>query len=164
MKVDISEILKVNGASLDVEMEELLDDFDELDEFVFDTPVKVKCRLTNIGGIVKMDGHLKVDYKVKCSRCLKDIQSSLEAELKEEFAQEGQTEDDDIYVYSDKVIVLDKVLKDNIILNLPAKQICKEDCKGLCPKCGIDLNIGRCNCNEEKIDPRMEALKNFFKD
>ena len=164
MKVDISEILKVNGASLDVEMEELLDDFDELDEFVFDTPVKVKCRLTNIGGIVKMDGHLKVDYKVKCSRCLKDIQSSLEAELKEEFAQEGQTEDDDIYIYTDKVIVLDKVLKDNIILNLPARQICKDDCKGLCPKCGIDLNTGRCNCSEEKIDPRMEALKNFFKD
>jgi len=164
MKVDISDILKVSGASLTVEMEELIDGFDELDEFIFDTPVKLNCRLTNMGGIVKMEGHLMVDYKVKCSRCLKDIQSSLRAELKEEFAQEGQTEDDDRYTYADKVIVLDNVLKDNIILNLPARQLCRDDCKGLCPKCGIDLNNGRCNCSEEETDPRMEVLKNFFKE
>jgi uncharacterized protein len=164
MKVDISDLLKFNGETLDVEMEEALEGFDKFNEFVFDTPVKLSCRLTNMGGIVKMDGHLNVDYKVKCSRCLKDVRSSLEAEIMEEFAQEGQLEDDDRYVYSDKVIVLDKAVIDNIILNLPAKQMCKEDCKGLCPKCGTDLNTEGCNCDEEDLDPRMEALKNFFKD
>ena len=163
MKVDISNILKLNGASLDVDMEEIPEGFDELEDgFVFDTPVNLNCKFTNMGGIVKMDGHLKVDYWVKCSRCLKDVRSSLEVDLEEEFAQEGQIEDDDCYVYSDKVIVLDKVLKDNIILNLPARQMCRADCIGLCPKCGVDLNTERCSCSEEEIDPRMEALKNFF--
>jgi len=164
MKVDISDILKVNGASMDVEKEEALEGFDSFNEFVFDTPVKLSCKLTNLGGIVKMDGHLKVDYRVKCSRCLKDIRSSLEAELKEEYVQDGQIEDDDRYIYNDKVIVLDKALIDNIILNLPSRQVCKVDCKGLCSKCGTDLNTVGCNCGEEEIDPRMEALKNFFKD
>lgn len=163
MKVDISNILKVNGASLDVEMEEKLDGFDKFNEFIFDAPVKLNCRLTNMGGIVKIDGHFKLDYKVKCSRCLKDIQSSLEAELKEEFVREGQVEDDETYIYNDKIIVLDKVLMDNILLNLPARQICRVDCKGLCPSCGVDLNVEKCNCYEEDIDPRMEALKNFFR-
>ncbi len=163
MKVDISNILKVNGAALDVDREEVLEGFDELeDDFVFDTPVKLNCKFTNMGGIVKMDGHLKVDYLVKCSRCLKDVRSSLEADLEEEFAQEGQIEDNDCYIYNDKVIVLDKVLKDNIILNLPARQMCRADCQGLCSKCGVDLNTERCSCSEEELDPRMEALKNFF--
>jgi uncharacterized protein len=163
MKVDISDILKVNGASLDVDREEVLKGFDELeDDFVIDMPVKLKCRFTNMGDIVKMDGRLKVDYLVKCSRCLKDVRSSLEVDLEEEFAREGQIEDEDCYVYSDKVVLLDKVLKDNIILNLPTRHMCRVDCKGLCPKCGAELNTKRCSCNEEEMDPRMEALKNFF--
>lgn len=164
MKVNISNILKVNGESLDIEREEVLEGFDELgDDFVFDTPVKLNCKFTNMGGIVKMEGHLKVDYVVKCSRCLTNIRSSLEADLKEEFAQEGQIEDNDNYIYCDKVIELDKVLKDNIILNLPARQICSADCKGLCPKCGVNLNTEICSCSKEETDPRMEALKDFFK-
>ncbi|WP_010252323.1 YceD family protein [Acetivibrio cellulolyticus] len=164
MKVDISNILKVNGASLDVELEEVLEDFTALgDEFIFDSPVKFKCRFTNMGGIVKLEGHFTTGYVVKCSRCLNDVRSLVEADLKEEFAEEGQIKDDDSYEYTDKVIVLDKVLKDNIILNLPAKQICSEDCKGLCPECGTDLNNETCSCSKEELDPRMEALKDFFK-
>jgi len=164
MKVDISNILKVNGESLNVELEEVLEGFDKLEEaYVFDAPVKLDCKFTNIGGIIKMEGHLNVGYLAKCSRCLKDVQSFLEIDLKEEFTREGQIEDNDNYVYDDKVIVLDKVLKDNIILNLPARQLCKDDCKGLCSKCGADLNNGRCSCNKEELDPRMEALKDFFK-
>lgn len=165
MKVDISNILKVNGASLDVELEEALEGFDGSgNDFAFDTPVKITCRFTNMGGIVQMDGHFEIGYLVKCSRCLKDVRSSMEADLKEEFVQEGQLKDDDSYAYSDKVIMLDKVLKDNIILNLPVKQTCSEDCKGLCPECGVDLNIDKCSCLKEELDPRMEALKDFFKD
>lgn len=164
MKVDISNILKVNGASLDVELEEMLEGFTGAGgDFVFDTPVKVNCRFSNMGGIVKMDGHFKIGYLVKCSRCLKDVRSSVEADLKEEFVQEGQLKDDDSYTYSDKVIVLDKVLIDNIILNLPVKQVCSEDCKGLCTECGVDLNIHKCSCLKEEYNPRMEALKDFFK-
>ena len=87
----------------------------------------------------------------------------VEAELKEEFAKEGQLKNDDCYIYTNKVIVLDKVLKDNIILNLPAKQMCSYDCKGLCLECGVDLNNERCSCSKEELDPRMETLKNFFK-
>lgn len=164
MKVDISNILKVNGASLDVELEEVLEGFDSLDdEFVFDTPVKLVCRFTNIGGIVKLEGHFKTEYVVKCSRCLKDVRSSVEADLKEEFAEEGQIKDEDCYTYMDKVIMLDKVLKDNIILNLPAKQVCSDDCKGICADCGVNLNEESCSCSKEEFNPRMEALKDFFK-
>lgn len=163
MKVDISNILKVNGASLDVELEEVLEDFTGLgDDFAFDTPVKIICRFTNMGGIVKIEGRFKIGYLVKCSRCLKDVRSAVEADLREEFAQEGQLKDDDSYTYSGKVIVLDKVLKDNIILNLPVKQTCREDCNGLCPDCGVNLNIDKCSCLKEEFNPRMEALKDFF--
>jgi uncharacterized protein len=164
MKVDISNILKVNGATLEFEVEEVLEGLSGLEDgFTFDTPVKLNCRFTNKVGIVEMEGHFRVGYTTKCSRCLKDVKSLVEADLKEEFAEEGQLKNDDCYIYANKAIVLDKVLKDNIILNLPVKQMCSEDCKGLCLECGVDLNNERCSCSKEELDPRMEALKDFFK-
>jgi uncharacterized protein len=60
------------------------------------------------------------------------------------------------------VLDLAPILEEEITLNLPLQVICSESCKGLCPKCGADLNKETCTCSDERIDPRLEALKNLF--
>lgn len=121
--------------------------------------------MVNAGGIIKLDGELWADYRAKCSRCLKDIESKMHIDVKENFVEEGSNKtDEEYYTYHGKFLELEKVMIDNIILNLPAKQVCDEACKGYCPKCGADLNNDECKCVNEDIDPRLEVFKNFFTD
>ncbi|MBQ7217580.1 MAG: DUF177 domain-containing protein, partial [Synergistaceae bacterium] len=55
-------------------------------------------------------------------------------------------------------------IEESIYTLIPTKILCREDCKGLCPNCGADLNYGECSCRNENIDPRLEALRNFTTD
>lgn len=164
MKIDISNILKINGASLDIELNEMVEGSEiMLEGFAIYGPVSLKGSLTNVGDIIKLDGELSASYKVNCFRCLKKVESKIDVTVSEDFIEEGSNKIEDAYTYQGKYVELEKVIKDNIILNLPVKQVCDEECKGFCPKCGVDLNDKECKCSEEEIDPRMEALKEFFK-
>ncbi|MDD2499121.1 MAG: DUF177 domain-containing protein, partial [Desulfitobacteriaceae bacterium] len=74
------------------------------------------------------------------------------------------TNEEEIYFYEgDKIDILPQVLQ-TILLELPMKVLCREDCKGLCPVCGTNLNIKECRCERESIDPRLAALKNLLND
>ena len=58
---------------------------------------------------------------------------------------------------------LTSLMQETIVTELPLRLLCKEDCKGLCPKCGTDLNLGSCSCEHKEIDPRLAGLADFFK-
>ena len=86
------------------------------------------------------------------SRCLEDVTEEINYSFEEE-----------IEPTNDGVINLDTFVNDCLYINEPYKVLCKEDCKGLCPVCGTNLNISQCHCQEEEeIDPRFEKLKNLF--
>ncbi|MCX7711902.1 MAG: DUF177 domain-containing protein [Clostridia bacterium] len=163
MKVDISHISKVDGASLELEISENLEGLESsVEGFEFEDPVDFKGTLVNIGGILKLDGHLDVAYTSKCSRCLKDLKSEMSVTIRESFVNGEKLADEDSYTYEGNYVSIDKALKDNIVLNLPVRQLCTEECKGLCKICGGDLNAKDCDCKEETMNPQMEVLKNFF--
>ena len=83
--------------------------------------------------------------------------------MKENFVNDSKyAEEIDAYVCESKLLDTEKVFLDNIILNLPMKQVCSRDCKGLCPKCGINLNKEACNCRDDLIDSRLTKLGEFF--
>lgn len=165
MKIDISHISKIDGASMDLDFSEALEDLNGvLEGFEFEKPVSFKGKLTNIGGIIKMDGQIQVEYSSKCCRCLEDVDSKMSMNVGESFISSEKSTDEDSYTYEGNYVSIDKALKDNIVLNLPVRQLCRDECKGLCPVCGIDLNAKQCDCKEEQMNPQMEALKNFFKD
>jgi uncharacterized protein len=164
MKVGISDIVKFDGASLNIEFNEALDDLNSPDDGLkFGNPVYFKGQLVNIGGVLKLDGHLKTTYESTCFRCLNEVLKTVDLKVKEDFTDAGESKDSEGYTYSGNYLFLDKVLVDNIILNLPMKQLCRADCKGICPKCGIDLNEKTCECKDEIINPKMSILKDFFK-
>lgn len=164
MKVNVYDIAKDNGAYLNIEFNEKLSGFDsEKSDYIFDSPVDFVGKLVNVKGVLKLTGRLKTEYTVKCYRCLKEIKCKMDMNISESFVKAERKKDDDSYTYKGDYVELDKPLKDNMYLNLPMKHVCDEACKGICPKCGSDLNEDQCECEEKSIDPRLEVLKDFFK-
>lgn len=103
------------------------------------------------------------DVTFECYRCLKNVKMTLENDVERIVVQSlAHASDDDWVELSGPTLELVPILEEDITLNLPLQVLCTEDCKGLCPTCGIDLNKETCECDESKIDPRLEALKQLF--
>lgn len=101
---------------------------------------------------------------VNCTRCMAKVIRDSSIEIDESFVEpytEGETEIENLneQVAIDGQVDLKEMLRDIVILDLPEQVYCREDCKGLCSKCGADLNLIDCNCNDQSVDPRWEALK-----
>jgi uncharacterized protein len=122
-----------------------------------------------------VDGKLSFDVAMPCSRCLKTVDSKLDVPFHEVFVKtdkavvqedeyEFEEEDDDdiLYVTEDKVDLMPYVIE-YVLLSLPFAPLCDDACIGLCPVCGTDRNVEPCSCSQEKIDPRLAGLADFFK-
>ena len=87
-----------------------------------------------------------------CARCLKPTETNVEAEFDEAFIRDTGEEreaDDDQYMYSGHVLELDEAVRTALLLEMPSRVLCKEDCRGLCDQCGANLNINECSCQKD---------------
>jgi len=107
--------------------------------------VKICGKVRNVVGVMTLKATVSGVCTAPCDRCLEDAVLPLEAELKTVLTLES-SEDDSVAVESGK-IDLEKTAYDALVLSLPTKILCKEDCLGLCPSCGKNLNEGQCGCN-----------------
>jgi uncharacterized protein len=124
-------------------------------------------------GIVQTDveGRIKVDVELECVRCLQPAEKTLDNLFSAAFvtsdnytqAKEAQLNEEDleISIFEGDKIDLTELVREQILLALPEQVFCREDCKGLCQKCGANRNLINCNCEEKEIDPRWAALKNL---
>jgi uncharacterized protein len=145
-------------------------------------PVHVDARLEKIERRVLVDAHGRAEMTVPCGRCLTPVSLDLPVEFEltlvpedeyrdadrgEETDHEGLTSgtfepgDAEEDVYRGKVIDLDPLVREQLVLSLPAYPVCREDCKGLCPVCGANLNERECGCDRHVPDPRLAGLKNL---
>ena len=132
--------------------------------FPFRTPVSVKGVLKPFAGSAVLDASVEYDLTKNCDRCEEettkhycfDVSHTIVAELSNE-------EDDDSYIQVEhETLDLDELIYSDIILELPVKFLCRDDCRGLCPTCGANLNLGPCECSKTQIDPRMEILRKLI--
>jgi len=132
--------------------------------------VDVQCQILKTSSTIFIKGHLSVLLDINCSRCLENARVPLaddfaytlvpaKAETKENI--ELEADELEIVYYSGDVIDLAPIICEQIILQVPIKPLCSEECKGLCPQCGINLNIAACNCHSEFVDDRFAVLKNI---
>lgn len=132
--------------------------------------VDVNCLITKTSGTVFIKGNLSATIDVYCSRCLEETNLLIggdfaytlvpaKAETKEDL--ELKAEELEISHYDGDFIDLTPIICEQIILQIPIKALCNEDCKGLCPHCGTNLNASSCNCHLDFVDNRMAVLKNF---
>jgi len=133
--------------------------------------VKVEGKLKR--GIAQTDvqGRISAEIESECNRCLQSAEMSLEFPFDavfvtaENYTQEKEAQlgadDLEVSVFEGDKIDLTELVREQILLNLPTQVLCREDCQGLCQKCGANLNLIDCNCEEEEIDPRWAVLKNL---
>ncbi|WP_411346065.1 YceD family protein [Paenibacillus sp. WLX1005] len=117
--------------------------------------------------VVEVNATLKLDLQVACARCLTPVNLNRAFSVHEEFRHGEEPEnvaeeDDTVFVNSDTVD-LRPYLEEAALVDLPAVVLCKDDCKGLCPTCGVNLNEQDCDCDNRPIDPRLAGLKDLFK-
>ena len=163
MKVNISKILKVDGESVNFTSEKNIDNVENYpDVCEFLSPVKVEGTVTNLDGIFQVKAKGSVTAKMNCGRCLKPTTVEIPVEINENFSVTGK-EKEETETFSGDTIDISSVVGRSILIGLPMKVLCDNDCKGLCPICGKDLNKGACECDTSRIDPRFESLRSLFK-
>ena len=132
-------------------------------------PAEVRGRIRREGNEVELGGELRTKLEAICGRCLKPVVLPINAKFAERFVPsvswraEEQHELDEVdlnlAVFDGETIELDDLVREEILLAMPGHVLCSEDCKGLCPICGIDKNLGSCDCDSKEIDSRCEKLK-----
>ncbi|MEW9094010.1 MAG: DUF177 domain-containing protein [Clostridiaceae bacterium] len=162
MIVDLSDLLKrkVIKKDIDITMEEK-GFYDGSEYIAFLKPVKLKGEFNLIGDTISLNGTVTTTLELTCSRCLVKFAKKVEIPIEEKLSKEENKDDDYIFIEGD-VIDITEIIENNIIVSLPIKMLCNEECKGLCPDCGVNLNDSACNCGENNIDPRLAKLKDFF--
>ncbi len=118
---------------------------------------------------IRLRGHLSAGLELQCARCLEPVQQDVKRDFELLYRPLGTDAGRDelsvtdaeaeIGYYQGDGILLEDVLREQILLALPLKITCREDCKGLCPQCGKNLNQERCSCSTAIEDPRWSALK-----
>lgn len=165
MELNFSRISKVEGVKEEFDITDHLEnrtiDFGG-EQLVLAAPVRVKGYAVNYEGKINVDVHTATKVKRICSRCLDSFTENIEVDSHYIFVREVIDDKEDYYVYKgDKVDITDQILSD-IAASLSMKPLCKDTCKGLCPICGINKNISDCQCKEEQVDPRLQALSKLL--
>ena len=127
-------------------------------------PVKAEGTVRNTAGVLMMTGMITTCIHGICDRCAsefdRDVEIPLDVVLVTEMANE-ENEDEWVFPLEGDSATLDDIVRTVFVLNLDSKLLCNEDCKGLCHRCGKNLNEGPCNCQKE-LDPRFAALKQLL--
>ncbi len=127
----------------------------------------VNGTVKDMGGYMTLDASCAVGYQTQCARCLKDIKGECVISFTRPIALSLENEDEEeeyLPVNENSAVCIDEAIAEELIMSLPSRVLCSEDCKGLCPKCGADKNERECSCVTREIDPRWAALKNFKAD
>ncbi len=176
MKIRIEELPK-DGLTLNIDedvelINQILKETEGIGSY-FTRSIHADLFLYNNNSVISVKGKVEGDISLPCSRCLKDFTLHLSPEIdinlypkeKAAFVEETELSDEDMDVgYYEDEIDISEIMRENLFLEIPLKPLCDINCKGLCPKCGINLNEEECLCfvEEEKGDLRFGKLKELM--
>ena len=129
----------------------------------FTEPVTAAIRVANHAGFVEFTADVSFVYRFDCDRCASPVSRTFKYIFRHILVAALSDESGDDYIETpDYKLDTDSLLRDDILLELPSKLLCRDDCKGLCPKCGKNLNEGSCGCDLRETDPRLAALRQLL--
>jgi len=167
MKINFSDLVSKKERKKEISYEV------QIDSFVFEgdiikpvSDVKVEGMATSDDNIINVQLHISCELEFSCSRCLETFIYPIDIDIEERFTNDSDliNEKDDLIFVKDDVLDVTEIVENSIISTLPIKRLCKEDCKGLCQSCGVNLNKENCNCNNDDYDPRLEGLRTLLND
>ena len=124
--------------------------------------IRVSGTVMNTGPSFRVTGTATAFRRFVCDRCLFEGERLWTLDFSEDYAK-TPGEADETEGYDGETIVLDPLVRDTLLVAEPLRELCKSDCKGLCPVCGQNLNEGTCTCNTFVPDPRLAALESLLK-
>ncbi len=161
MIIDIKELFDAPGTEIPLSGEVDLSEVDIWGENIFKTPIKISGVFKNRSGIITLKYRATAVLEFNCDSCGKETSRTAEYEFEHWLARElaGGDENDEYILVPTGLLDMDELVMTDVTLELPFRLLCRDDCKGLCPICGADLNETTCNCVSKQIDPRLEKLK-----
>lgn len=147
MKLQLKELFEILGEVKEFDFEIPVEELNENSSYVFETPIKVKGFVENRAGVITLRYSTGFSLLLTCDRCLKEFVREFEFSFEHTLVRKVYNEDEDYVVCEDNTLDMNELALSDSLLQLPTKILCREDCKGLCPKCGKDLNEGDCECD-----------------
>ena len=164
MRLELSSIIDRPGESIDFSVSVDLSDLEYGASKPVSEPVQASGTVRNTAGVLVMKGEITTCIHGTCDRCASDFDRKMEIPidvvLVTELANE-ENEDEWVFPLEADAADLEDIVRTVFVLNMDSKLLCKEDCKGLCCRCGKNLNHGPCGCQKE-LDPRFAALKQLL--
>lgn len=125
----------------------------------------VEGRAENHAGYLQLNGDVRLEGVFRCGRCCREFPRTLSFPMRYQLAESLAGEDtEEFLLLTDGQLDLSDVVRSQLLLELPYRFLCREDCKGLCPKCGCDWNVATCDCDLRERDPRWAVLDGFFEE
>lgn len=125
--------------------------------------ITVDGTISYTGRLFQVSGSIAFQAERVCDRCLENFTKRMAVPFEEVYQEDtAEKKEEDAIVFEGTVIDLSMVVREMIVLADFSKALCREDCKGLCLKCGTNLNEQDCQCDRHIIDPRLAALQSFF--
>ena len=144
-------------------------------ECEFSAPVRTALKVQRIGDLVEIDGNIETSVRLPCSRCLQSFETHLNSQfavtylqratdgIEDSESQEVELSSADmgiVYFQGEKIDRKDPI-QEQVVMEYPLRGLCKPGCKGLCPKCGADLNENLCDCDHRSSPGKFDVLKNL---
>lgn len=163
MKLDLKDIILVPGAQLPFAFQLDLSQLEFGGQKPIQAPVEVEGVVRNMAGALVFTAQARTVLSLRCDRCDVPFQREKTVDYETLLADSlEQGEDEaDIVVLDGDTLDAGQLMTDTFILEMDTKNLCSEDCKGLCPGCGVNLNLEPCRCVRE-VDPRLAGLAKFF--
>ena len=168
MKINISNLQDRLGETVPFEFTTNAQELDaQTDTYSFEGDILVKGEYVNTGRCYRFTGTIQCTKSFICDRCLEPSTQQQEHEFNEEFQRGREPEKNGekariVNYFDGDVIDLAPVVRDVLLSDQPLNNICNADCRGLCLKCGANLNHGDCGCDRTVIDPRLAALQQLL--
>lgn len=177
MLINISAIKDQHGASVRESLQETLD-LELPGGADLTGPVSISAEVTHAGETFHVQGKVSGNFQAECDRCLTGFKAPFHSEFQGEFVRthagrnSSRTDfdsekdlpsaEDDLYQFQGDVIDLAELVSEAILLAMPMKYLCRTDCQGLCPSCGMPKGAESCGCEVEEINPNFEALRKLL--
>lgn len=159
--LDVSKVL--SGERSEITFEIKIEALEPEENGICVSSVLFSGRAYDLSGFARLTGTVSAELSAPCARCLAPVNQAFSVEVDFPIATGPVESEEEVIVAEGEKIDLDALTQEILLVHLPWRLLCREDCKGLCPKCGKDLNEGSCDCDHKEIDPRLAGLADFFK-
>lgn len=148
MNIQLRQLFDIVGECVVIDYSIGVDELGDISAYSFAAPVTVKGKIQNRAGVVSLTYESRAELALECDRCLKKFVREYCFSFDHIVVASANSEDDEYVICPSNVLDMNELAVSDLLLQLPTKILCKDDCKGLCYTCGHDLNEGECDCSK----------------